>query len=84
MLDRLGMEAVLNRAGMNHPLGMEDFEGDLNLGMANHREALQDGCREKYALQLPHRPRVLLASLRRCSAAARRIGHHKPSGALAL
>jgi len=47
--DGTGMEAVLNRAGMNHPLGMEDFEGDLNLGMANHREALQEmlGSREE-------------------------------------
>ncbi|CAE7572165.1 PEX5 [Symbiodinium natans] len=37
-----GMEAVLNRVGLDHPLGMEDFEGDLALGMANHREALQE------------------------------------------
>mmetsp|Transcript_120957 Transcript_120957/g.287327 ORF Transcript_120957/g.287327 Transcript_120957/m.287327 type:complete len:758 (+) Transcript_120957:65-2338(+) len=41
--DGSGMEAVLNRAGMNHPLGMEDFEGDLDFGgMAKQRDILQE------------------------------------------
>ncbi|CAE7759624.1 PEX5 [Symbiodinium pilosum] len=47
--DPAGMEAVL-RGGSLGQLGMEDFEGDLgNLGMANHREVLQEvlGSREE-------------------------------------
>ena len=66
------MEAVLNRVGLDHPLGMEDFEGDLALGMANHREALQDRFQPVGSSEDVFLGSYSVQSLRRPSAGRRR------------